>query len=325
MIMTMFVENMGVVLVVANILILINRYLKTKKIDKEILTYLIASIVGLLSMLLSPGTAKRSKTENIYFNELSLFGKIFYNIPNFIFYTFTSNYYLLILMSIANYYLVKNFIKNKKLRIISYLYLLIFPIITIFLYLLKTFDIISFNLNNIFILIYYIIYILIDLYLLFIFTKKNKKSKVLFFYLIGMAYNFVMLVSPTWGPRTSLGTYIFLSISYLMIIDKYLKKNKVLDQILLIGNCTLYILYLILYITIHKQYVYNYNSIKKALANNDKVIYLKRYPTYVNCNINPDNPFHLEKFKKYYNIPEDTEIVLEENNWKYLIFYNEKD
>ena len=140
-----------------------------------------------------------------------------------------------------------------------------------------------------------------------------------------MASNFVMLVSPTWGPRTSLGTYIFLSISYLMIIDKYLKKNKVLDQILLIGNCTLYILYLILYITIHKQYVYNYNSIKKALANNDKVIYLKRYPTYVNCNINPDNPFHLEKFKKYYNIPEDTEIVLEENNWKYLIFYNEKD
>lgn len=325
MIMTMFVENMGVVLVVANILILINRYLKTKKIDKEILTYLIASIVGLLSMLLSPGTAKRSKTENIYFNELSLFGKIFYNIPNFIFYTFTSNYYLLILMSIANYYLVKNFIKNKKLRIISYLYLLIFPIITIFLYLLKTFAIISFNLNNSFILIYYIIYILIDLYLLFIFTKKNKKSKVLFFYLIGMASNFVMLVSPTWGPRTSLGTYIFLSISYLMIIDKYLKKNKVLDQILLIGNCTLYILYLILYITIHKQYVYNYNSIKKALANNDKVIYLKRYPAYVNCNINPDNPFHLEKFKKYYNIPEDTEIVLEENNWKYLIFYNEKD
>ena len=76
MIMTMFVENMGVVLVVANILILINRYLKTKKIDKEILTYLIASIVGLLSMLLSPGTAKRSKTENIYFNELSLFEEI---------------------------------------------------------------------------------------------------------------------------------------------------------------------------------------------------------------------------------------------------------
>ena len=325
MIMAMFVENMGVVLVAANALILINHYLKTKKIDKEILTYLIASIIGLSSMLLSPGTKIRSKTENIYFNELSLFRKILYNIPNFIFYTFTSNYYLLILMSVANYYLVNNFTKNKNLKIISSLYLLIFPIITIILYLLNIFNIITFNLNNIFILIYYIIYILVDLYLLFIFTKENKKSKVLFFYLIGIASNFVMLVSPTWGPRTSLGSYIFLSISYIMIIDKYLKKNKIREKIFLIISFILYILYLILYITIHKQYIYNYNNIQKALSNNDKIIYLKKYPSYVNCNINPDNQFHLEKFKKYYNIPEDTEIILEDNDWKYLIFYNEKD
>lgn len=325
LIMTMFVEHMGLVLVIGNILILLNRYLKNKKFDKEVLIYLIASIIGITSMLLSPGSAKRSHIENVSFNNLSFFGKIFTNLPNFIFYTYTSNYYMLFLMVISNYFLVKNFIKNKPLSITSYLYLLIIPLVTIVLYLLNAINLISLDLNNLFLIIYYIIYTLIDLYLIFIFTQKYKDSKALFFFLLGLVANGVMLMSPTWGPRTCLATYLFLSISYLMIIDKYLKEKKFLNYALLTLNCFFYIIYLILYISVHKQYIYNYNIIKKQLQENKETITIVRYPYYVNCNINPDNSFHIEKFKKYYNIPLDKELVLVDNNWKYLIFYKEKD
>ena len=52
-------------------------------------------------MLMSPGSAYRKLIENIDFNNLSLFGKIKYNIPNFFLYTFTKNPYLIILMLIT--------------------------------------------------------------------------------------------------------------------------------------------------------------------------------------------------------------------------------
>mgnify|MGYP005874952945 CR=1 FL=1 len=63
MIMPMFIEHMAVALVVGNILILAYKYIKNKKLDKYILIYLLLSIISLLTMLLSPGSIKRSKIE----------------------------------------------------------------------------------------------------------------------------------------------------------------------------------------------------------------------------------------------------------------------
>ena len=45
-----------------------------------------------------------------------------------------------------------------------------------------------------------------------------------------MFANLVMLMSPTWGYRTSYVSYLFLSICYLIVIDDNLKKNKLLDM-----------------------------------------------------------------------------------------------
>ena len=86
--MTMFVEHMAVILVLSNILFIIYRYIKNKKIDKELILYLIMSIIGTVLMFISPGSLKRSLIENIEFNKLSIIGKILFNIPNFIYYTF---------------------------------------------------------------------------------------------------------------------------------------------------------------------------------------------------------------------------------------------
>ena len=74
------------------------------------------------------------------------------------------------------------------------------------------------------IITYYILLTLINFYLLL----KNKKELPILFYLIGILSNAVMLLSPTWGYRTSFASYLFLSISFLIVIDQYIK-NK-LDE-----------------------------------------------------------------------------------------------
>ncbi len=325
-IMTMFVEHMAVILVTGNILILLSRYIKTKKIDKEILIYTIASTLGLITMLFSPGSRKRSLTENITFNELNIIEKILYNVPNFIYYTFTVNYTLSIIMTLGNYYLVKRQIKNKKLRLLSYLYLLIFPIINSLIYLYSSLlnkDIIVHN--NIIVILYFISYILIDLLLVYKATKKDKINKTLFFYLLGYGANVIMTVSPTWGYRTSFATYIFLSISYLLIINRYMKETKIINFLATTICILSSIFYITLYTSARLQLIENNKNIKEQLEEDKDVIEIIKYPNFVSCNINPENDYHLQKFKLYYEIPEDKEVKLIDNNWKYQLIYTKKE
>ena len=126
---TMFVEHMAILLILSNLFFLSLSFYQNKKIDRRILLFLICSIVGTLLMFLSPGTRLRNGMENIEFNQLSFFGKIFYNLPNFIFFTYISNYSLFLLMIPTGILLSKNIIRNKVLRILHYLFLL-FPILT---------------------------------------------------------------------------------------------------------------------------------------------------------------------------------------------------
>ena len=319
--MTMFVEHMAIILVFSNILFIIYKYKKEKVIDKELVVYLISAIIGTLLMLLSPGSMKRVDIDNVAFSKLSLFDKIKTNIPNFVFYTFICNSYLLVLMVISNYYLIKKYIKNKFVRVLSII-LCFISILTTANYLLFNLKITNYNIfsnqNNIIIIIYYILYTIFTFYLLI----KEKNIKAIFFYIIGILSNLVMIMSPVWGYRTSFSTYIFLVLSSLIIINKYIKENNIINYILYFITILISLFYLILYISIHKLYVDNLNVIKQGIKNKKKVIEIVRYPHYVNCNINPENDFHMMRFKKYYKISSNVEVKLTDNNFKYLIFYN---
>ena len=319
-IMTMFVEHMALVLITSNIIFIIYKYIKDKKIYIKNIIYLISSIIGFSLMFLSPGNMKRSSMENIEFSSLSLIGKLNYNLPNFIYYTFIVNYYMLITLIISNIYLVKNNIKNKYIRN-TLIIILLLPILTIISYFLNEGKIINYNYfsnhNNILIIIYYLMYSIIT----FILLLKEGKKEAIFFFVIGILSNVVMIMSPTWGYRTSFGTYLFITISNLIIIDKYIKNNKLITYILELIVILLSITYLLLYISIHKQYKENYEIIKNGIKNKSKLIEIYKYPYFINCNINPENEFHIARFKEYYGIDSDIEIKLIENKWKYIIIY----
>ena len=325
-IIPMFVEHTGVILVIGNLLILIYEYFRTHKINKKMFFYLVISIVGLLLMLLSPGTYQRSQIENIEFKNLSIFQKIWYNIPNFIYYTYYINYYMILLMIISNYYLINEIVKNKVFKIIGYIYLILFPIFIIYSYLISNlFNITifqNFNQYNIFIILYFIIYSIVEFLLIVIYTKKTKELKILLFFLFGIFANLVMLISPTWGFRTSFATYIFLCLSYLIIIEKNLKPSNFVNNFLFSFIICFLLFYSILYISIARQNYENEKNIEIQKKLGKDIIEIKKFPYFANCNINPENSYHLDKFKKYYEIDSNVEIKLIENNWKFLIFYN---
>ena len=108
----------------------------------------------------------------------------------------------------------------------------------------------------------------------------------------------------------------------LMIIDKYIKERKIYSIILSTLCIVSSLFYIILYISVHFQYEENFKLIEKAKRKNSKTVEIVKYPHYVNCNINPENEFHIMQYKRYYGLNENVEIVLKENNWKYFIFYS---
>lgn len=316
-IIPMFVEHMAILLILLNIYFIVKDYIKNKKINKRLIIYLIISILSFASMYFSPGNRIRSSMENLEFNELSLFGKIIYNIPNLIFYTYRINYFLIILLVVGNFILIKKNINNKLVRIILYLIELISIIFTS-IYLLNSFNIstISINDNNVFVIIYFILLTIINFLLLI----KNKKELPILFYSMGIISNLVMLMSPTWGYRTSLATYLFLSISYLIVIDEYYKKNKIIEISTYIITILGMLFYLIFYISIYRTNLANEKMIKNNKSNRIELI---AYPGFAPCNINPTDEYHLKRFKEYYKIKKEVEIEIINRNWKYLIFYYE--
>ena len=320
---TMFVEHMALVLILGNILVLIYKYFKYKKIDFKIVSYLIISIITTLIMLLSPGTAYRSSIENVWFNELNIFQKVIYNIPNFIYYTFIVNSFLLVLMSYSNYLIVKNKIKNKYFKVGLILFLLIIPLFTIIVYPLSFFDVNTklvwfINYNNIILIIYWLLYFVLSFGLLILEDKSN--FLIIFLFIIGVMANVFMLVSPTWGFRTTLFTYIALSIVSLSIISKYIKDGKLNYFVwLIVGGASLF--YFVFYINVYKCQNTLENSIKQQKRDNSDVIYIESFPGFAPCNINPTNDYHMEKYKIYYDI-EDKEVRLIDGKWKWLIFYD---
>lgn len=313
----MFVENMAVVLVGGNILLLILKYIKNKKIDKRIILYLVMSIVGTLAMLLSPGTRYRNSIENVSFNKLNIFEKVIYNIPNFVYYTFITNSFMLVLMNISSFYIIKDKAKNKFLRYLLFIFLFSISTLSIIIYPISLFSNITcglINHHNVFIILYWLIYLVISFILIYIYDKK---LNTLFLFLIGLGSNVCMLISPTWGFRTSFFTYLMFSIVALKVINNYIKEKR-LNYYIVCGCTTLAcIFYLTLYINIHRCLV----NVEKAVLSDESVIYIDKFSKYAPCDINPSNEYHLKKFKDYYGLSQDVEIKLVEDKWILDIIY----
>ena len=110
--------------------------------------------------------------------------------------------------------------------------------------------------------------------------------------------NVVMLMSPTWGYRTSFTTYLFLSIVYINIIDDLKNSNKKINNILVGVTTCSFLIYLIMYFNVFLCEKDLRESIKKQVKNNKDVIDIYYFPYFTNCDINPNDEYHIKKYKE---------------------------
>lgn len=312
-ILPMFVEHMAVLLVLTNLLINIVSYIRTKKADKILLCNFILSIFSTIFMLLSPGSNLRTKIENVEFNQLSLIGKILYNIPNFMYYTFISNAYLMILWIIVMIYFIRKQFTNKIVKNLLIFYVTGIPILTIIGYHTSILQISYLNFiidsHNLLVILYWISFVSIFIFLMIKNIKNQRNIYCFVLFLIGISANGIMLLSPTWGYRTALATNILVSISLLWIISD-IKIPNIMKKIIPILGESVLSLYLILY-----SYLYYVNQereqfIKQQIKSNQNIIQVKKLPIYAPCNSNPTNEYHEKVFKKYYGIEDHKKIKI---------------
>ena len=318
----MFIENIGASFVLGNIILFIVYLYKNKKSSIPLLTFSIISILSFIFMISSPGSAIRMNTEMSFYS-LNIFQKIFTNIPNLLTYTFTNNFIITTIMLIPiNYFLYKKYKDSIFIGKFSKIMIIIFNLVPTFNIFCNFYQIIPINIlllfnnyngillpSNWYFIFYWIIFsILFINSILYIVKDTKKKFNTLFIYLISLVSNLVMLISPVWGERVSflyiLGIIIVISI---LINDMKLKLSFNLLRIILILLGIYYIsIYSISFYIDYKRTTY----IKEQLKEDKEVIEVIGNPFHLVWNYNPTVDGQIKKFKLYYDIPNDKDIVI---------------
>lgn len=326
-IIPMFVENIGCAYVVAILLMNIYYYLENKKISFIQIIMLLLSIISLIIMLKSPGSASRMQ---IYpeFENMSLSGKIFYNIPNFISYTFGKNAIILLFVLILINKMLISKLKNIKYKNIILIIFNIIPTLSILeniLYIMPLNININYsilNTSNWYYLLYWFIFTLLWFYTIIYFIK-DKKEKIFFIILllVGFISTGVMLLTPVWGERVT-ALYILINI---LIITRISNNVLVFKGTLRNLFLTLVIISYIAIITcgiINRVFdIRRENTINKQINSDTIIVPVNKLQTL--WNYNPWDEYHISSFKNYYNIDSSKELTLKilsaEEYIKYLI------
>lgn len=315
---TLCMENVAAILVLANLLIVLYCYIEKNKNLNKFILLLIVSIIGIVILRASPGSNYRLYRDNKEWLEMSIFEQICANWKNFLNLTFIKNKYMLFGLGISFSLLNYKIIKDKKN--IGYI-LLAISLTTIFL---------SFNLFSLFYdieysrfallfsSVFYLILVVSLFVSLWIGFDKELALESSLYIMVGGSANLVMLISPIFGDRSSLYTVYFIFILIGLVLS-----NLKLDKVLLYGLLFCFILLIGLKT---KEYIYKYQAINATqqirngeieyYVNNPDVkeAWLIRMPKgYIHsADIEEDDTYHMDVFKEYYGI----------NPKMKLIFYN---
>lgn len=316
-IFSMFVENVSVGIITTCLLIIVYRYLKEKKIDYFMIVTVLTSLISLIIMLNSPGTKSRIDDMGDFSN-LDLISKLLITIPRQLNYVFIKNSFLVfLLIFVIDYYIIKNLKDLKKYLLLVFMNLI--PIITliqnqyynIFGHGIKYLELFL-DCSNIFVFLYWLLFMIIYIYLIFKFNKYNNK-KIIFFFSIAFINHVAMLISPLAGGRTSFLPTIMLYICVIILLDGLpisLLDNKKFINFNLICCVMLSMIFITYYSYCHMLDKKRQNYINDQLALGKDEIELIMLPEFYLWNANPWDEYHLYTFKMYNGIPEDAQTRL---------------
>lgn len=315
-------------------LILWQRFYKKEKINKVVLTSLIFTIIGFGILYFAPGNSGRMATFEEY-NNLDLFGKVLYRIPNIIPLMFDHITYpmfniptylvlaslLMVFLSFAN--LKQKNIKRKKFISLISLFIILYNVCYLIyvntgeglalhnvLNLIYNFSVIEqtgtfLSFMVVFKFVLAILYLLSLIYISFENSLISKRPTILLVTLSAVASQLIMVMSPYSPFRTTYITIFFL-ILLIAVLGYNLRENKnyIIASMLvalLFYNIQLGIIVAIMYGVF---YVVNKNEknelfiIITVLLLTGSSIYNNFYEYKVNRVINEQNVELIEKYKK---------------------------
>lgn len=318
-IFSMFVETLSVGIVMVCLLNLVFYFMRYRKIDKAMLLCLIVAVAGLIFMIFSPGTMSRL-ADNTEFASLSFIGKLIYNIPNLITFTFIKNSFLLLLMGIVMVLILRG-IKNKIVKILGLIYISIIPILTVCVNLFsytgkeitRPFHVLL-DASRWYVSLYWIIFAVMFLLLIFFAFANHNKKKTLYFIILAMVGNGAMMISPIWGGRTAcLTTFMLYIVVFYVFFNMNLKiyENRKINIIL----NAIVIIFMLLF-TVYSIWIYKLNLDRNKYINYQIENGASKYeiiilPSYFTWNLNTwgsDGDFAY-KFKAAYGMKEDAELI----------------
>ena len=304
-------ENIAAIMILSGIILSIYTYLKKTDLKYLLFSNTIVSFISFMILRMSPGSNYRLERDNVSWINLNIFEKIENGIPEFIRYTFLDNYYLIVVLSVVSILLVlfKN-TKTKK-RIIT----ITLAIAAIVITSLNYYNILT-NATTVLYLIFWIIFTLDIIYNLFILLQGENQLKAIFYFIIAGTSNLVMLYSPLFGPRSSLYTIFYIIIVICLIINE-ININRYLNYLFTL-------ICLIIVILQGNRYYKVYATIETVNIERDSIIeyykvnpeveeaWILRYPdSYLHgANVEPDDIYHLETFKRYYNLNQEPENII---------------
>lgn len=313
----MFVENIGVALVAGNILYLIYYFILNKKINISAIVFTLVSLVSLLIMLNSPGSASRMELSKSFY-ELSIIERVLYNKYQLMNYTYTRNIFMICLMILPIFYNVFSKIKSKKIRLITNVIFLIIPILTIINHLMSLVNL-KFNPmgldleGSLICFIYWVCFtVLFMLSILFSTMDKENKISTMFMFFIGAISICSLLVTPVFGDRTSFFTVVtFIAVSLKLISYINIKPKRYVEIGLkvMLGIFIVYYLCIFIMVAVFEQQ--RQKQIKLELTKNNSSITIKSNPIPYLWNNNPTTDFHVLTFKEYYNIPKEINLNID--------------
>lgn len=312
-------ENIGIAILIYTLFLNILFYIQNKKINIIFGMNLLVIFVSYVIWFLSPGSSIRLGNMPDW-QKLSFIEKIFQTLPNVMFFTFYQNKYLiLILSSILSIY---NFIKMKHFIKFAAILFYIFSIILIFSQRIQSFmpsnEFISlmadgYSLFNTLFWIVYSIILVGNIILIDINQKEIRFSLVLLMALFSSA---PLIMSPVIGYRLIVYPFFYLCFLIIMILNEFeFPRNT---------DKALFVILFVISIYFGNQLRYKYNLVE-AITNerlailSDYQIYadqykdgiwLPRYPIFTihGGDIEIEDTYHMNAFKKYFNIPMD-EII----------------
>lgn len=314
-------ENIAAIMVFGQLILLIYYFIKNKKVSIELIIYLLLSLISFIIMRASPGANARLLRDHAEFNALPLLDKLLINMPNFIGFSFVEHKFTILFFAIS--LMGISFYKENN-KLLKYLFIIYQFISICLLFSLNIGSVLNNELimnlndkNNLFIWLYWFIYIIIAFVIIIRNIKEEKdKLKILFFIVLAGSSNLVMLVSPIFGARSSLYFVYFIitatALNYQLFIDDA-KKLMILMLIVFIGLSSLRT----------REYLMKYNQVSLIENERQQIInyyrdhqdeldvYIPRMPIYTihGADIEEDDVYHFETFKAYYGLNPNANVI----------------